>query len=131
MSNGYIQYAGSASSLPASDPFYILAPGYKNALETMVTNNYKSQDGVTLSMWQIAFADVRCKGYGNVDQRQYCFNSAPKQPAATLPFPYNNLTTAEKDQVWTVFRNLYANERDRQINDHINTTVPWPMPDRS
>ncbi|NII28739.1 hypothetical protein HB364_26900 [Pseudoflavitalea sp. X16] len=120
----YILYTGNTTAAPHNDPFYAVSPGSKSAMLTKVNDNYISREDITLSMWQMAYGDVRCKTLTNASQQKSCYLNAPKQPATTLPAPFNNLTTAEKDQVWLTFRSLYGNERERQVNDYINTSVP-------
>jgi hypothetical protein len=122
----YILYSGNTTAAPYNDPFYALSASHKALMETKVKTNYRSIDSLslTLSMWQIAYGDVRCKTLINLNSRKSCYASAPQQPLVSPSAPFNNLTTAEKDQVWLVFRNLYANERDYHVNDYINTNVP-------
>jgi RHS repeat-associated protein len=122
--SNYILFTGNTTATPHNDPFYTEAPGYKSAMLTKVNDNYVSKDDITLSMWQIAYGGVRCKTLTNINQQKGCYLNAPKQPATTLPAPFDNLTTAEKDQVWLTFRSLYGNERERQVNEYIIVSVP-------
>ncbi|MBO9205234.1 MULTISPECIES: RHS repeat-associated core domain-containing protein [Niastella] len=119
--NGATTYAQAAannyiftSAGNLTDNFYSEAPGYKAAMVDKISNNYLNG----LSLWQIAYGDVACKNLAVASDKDNCYTSAPKTP------PYNNLSTAEKDRVWNVFKNLYATERDNQVNAYINNSVP-------
>lgn len=103
------------SSSNLSDPFYTVGTGYKSDMVTKLTSNYQSG----LSMWQIAYGDAVCKTIVDPAQRNNCYKSASATP------PYNSLTTAQKDQVWAMFRNLYAMERDIHVNAYITASVPF------
>jgi RHS repeat-associated protein len=108
--NGYI-FTGTAN---LTDTFYKTAASYKTDMATKVSGNYRNG----LSLWQIAYGDVMCKTITSPTQKNSCYTSAAKYP------PYNNLTTAQKDQVWVTFRNLYAMVRDSQVNAYINARRP-------
>ncbi len=115
--NGYI-FTAEAN---LTDPFYSVSPAPANTkamMATKVNNAYVSKDGTNLSMWQIAYGDVKCKNILAPEQRKTCYTLAPKIP------PYNDLTTAEKDQVWNMFKSLYAMERDNHVNAYIAANVP-------
>ncbi|MET0637674.1 MAG: hypothetical protein ABWZ25_16715, partial [Chitinophagaceae bacterium] len=110
----------SAANL--NDPYYIAATGDKNAIVAKVTNDYRNG----LSLWQIAYGDVRCKTIVSPYERNKCYSTtAPKVPPADN---YNgaphNFSVAEKNQLWVTFRNLYTNVRDSQVNVYIAAQSP-------
>lgn len=111
---GYIM----TSNATLIDPFYIVAPGKKSEMEIWVTSNYA---GSNLSLWQIARGDVLCKNIMDLSSRQWCYNTY----GSGIKFPpFSDITTtAQKDQMWKAFRNLYASARDYQVNEFIKTTV--------
>lgn len=113
----YTQASGSnyifTAEASINDPFYTVAPSYKSAMAVMINTNYRQN----LSMWQIAYGDAKCKNILAPGQRDACYQAAPKTP------PYNDLTATEKDQVWKMFRSLYAMERDIQVNNYITANV--------
>ena len=109
--NGYI-FTAEAN---LNDPFYSVAPSsYKTAMANKIAHDYSNG----LSLWQLAYGDVACKTIVIPADRDYCYKNAPPTP------PYNNLSAADNDRVWATFRNLYAMERDNQVNAFINSSAP-------
>ena len=101
------------------DPFYTVAPGKKPEMVTWLTSNYANSN---LSLWMIARGELKCKNIADPGTRQFCYNNY--NLGITVP-PFNDVvTTADKDEMWKTFRNLYAAARDNQVNDFIATTVP-------
>lgn len=106
----------------AHDPFFVVSPGSASAMTTAM-GNYQ---GMGISMWQVAYGDIRCKSIVNASTRQTCYTGAPN----TYP-PYTGFSAAENEQAWKVFRGLYAAKRNELVNTHIATTVPLPTGDEN
>lgn len=99
------------STATITDPLYSKVPAAdKTLMGTKLGTDFKNG----LSIWQVAYGNVKCKDIISPDHQKACYIGAPKIP------PYNNLTTAEKDALWSVFKNLYGNERDSSLNAYIN-----------
>jgi YD repeat-containing protein len=112
---GYILNAASFGTNP-SDPFFALNTSAKSAMQKITTDS-GYYHGLTL--WQMAYGDVKCKNILNETNRNACYVTAPKEP------PYSNIiATAEKDQLWNVFKGLYAAVRDSMVNKFIAANVP-------
>ena len=110
VSKGYI------SNPTLTDPFYTVAPGYKPAMDSKISNYIQN-----LSMWQVAYGNAICRTIVDPLQREACYHD----PAHSSP-PFNNLTTGDQNKVWNAFKSLYAFERDNQVNDHIAVAHPLP-----
>jgi YD repeat-containing protein len=107
---GYIM----TSNATIIDPFYTIASSLKGDMNTWITSNYGNSG---FSLWQLARGQMRCQNATNVS---VCFNNGNiKVP------PFADITTtADKDQLWKAFRNLYASARDKQVNDYIVSQKP-------
>ncbi len=117
----YILFSGNTTAAPYNDPFYSLDPGNKSIMENWVKNYYVSNKYVSLSMWQVAYGNLKCDQLADLNLRKSCYVNAPKQP------PYADLTTTEeKDQLWTIFKGLYAYEREKHVNQYLNNQRPVP-----
>ncbi len=116
--NGYIITAGNTTATPYNDPFFSIAPTstYRDSMVTWVTSNYKQG----LSMWQIARGDVKCKTIMDQNAQWSCYNNG----GVKVPPFADVTTTADQDQMWKVFKGLYAAERDRKVNDYIVAMQP-------
>jgi RHS repeat-associated protein len=110
------------SNATITDPFYTIASApYKTDMTTWVTSNYSNN----LSLWQIARGQMRCQ---NAPNKQVCFNNSYNLSGqlSKVP-PFSDITdTADKDQLWQNFRNLYASARDNQVNKFIKEFAPLP-----
>jgi len=113
VSKGYVLTTGSTTATPYNDPFFIKRGSLSSdSLLIWVKTNYIQN----LSLWQIAYGELRCKTIADATQRDQCYINAPKLP------PYTDITsTAEKDQLWQAFRDLYVsawgNEADKYIGE--------------
>jgi YD repeat-containing protein len=105
------------SNANLNDPFFTAAPGLKPAMVTKLNDQHRRG----LSLWQIAYGQVKCKDIVSDAARATCYQSAAKVP------PYANITTApEQDQLWVAFRNLYGVVRDSMVNAYIASSVAMP-----
>ena len=106
----------------SADPFYnlgIFILGHKAEMVKWVSNQYRQIDNVTwVTMWQMAYGNVKCKSIVNETARKMCYTAAPKFP------PYADIVTAEeKDQLWQAFQGLYMAERDIHVNKYITAST--------
>ncbi|HMJ48141.1 MAG TPA: RHS repeat-associated core domain-containing protein, partial [Ferruginibacter sp.] len=107
------------------DPFFSEAP---NDYKVAVTTDIGNYQGMGVGMWQLAYGDLRCKSISNETERNDCYvNNNP----GNLPPPYTGFTTAENDQAWQVFRGLYLEARNRQVNKYIAEQNPLPSNDEN
>ncbi|NCT74304.1 MAG: RHS repeat protein [Chitinophagaceae bacterium] len=98
-----------------TDPFYLKAPSVmKSQMYDWITDDYVD----TVSMWQVAYGDVKCKDISDDILRASCYTGI-----STVP-PYGTLTTTERDEVWVAFRMQYMAARDRQITKMLADSVP-------
>jgi len=102
------------NALSITDPFYSKAPAaMKDSMGKWIGTSYLQG----LSLWKLAYGDVKCKDIISKPARDNCYTAAPSVP------PFSSLTTAEKDQAWRSFRNLYNMARDVQINQLLADSV--------
>ncbi len=119
-----VYFPGGAKAVPAQDPFYILATPASQYLDVMTakvtTNAFFDMGGTNgwLSMWQVAYGQVKCKNFADPNAAKLCMVNAPVVP------PFTGLTTEENEMVWKSFRGLYANERRKDINKFIAASEP-------
>jgi RHS repeat-associated protein len=120
ITKNYILLDGNTTASPYNDPFYNLPGtlGYRNELDGKIKINFVSVSGTPISMWRMAYAEIKCKNIADNYLRQQCILAANSQP------PYNNLTTEENDRLWRTYRAFYANERRRHVNQYINVNRP-------
>ncbi len=105
----------SASFGPSpTDPFFVAAPGKKQAMDSIVTGT-RYYNG--LNLWKLAVGDVLCKTETNAGNRDLCYTNIG-QP------PYNNLTTAQRDLAWNRFKGLYSAVRDSMLMQYIDESSP-------
>ncbi|GAO44102.1 hypothetical protein FPE01S_03_01410 [Flavihumibacter petaseus NBRC 106054] len=103
------------SAANITDPLYSKVPA---ADKTIMATKVGTDLSGGLSIWQMAYGNVKCKDIISPDHQKACYLGAPKIP------PYNDLTTAEKDQIWATFKTLYGNERDSSLIAYINSNNP-------
>lgn len=90
-----------------TDPFYLQAPGaMKDTMAKWIATSYIQG----LSLWKLAYADVKCKDIIGLAEREACYTYAPSVP------PFSSLTTDEKDRAWRSFQGLYNMAREGQVN---------------
>lgn len=100
-------------ALHATDPYFnskfnpnFTAKEYAYMLDAM--NNYTTgPDGVTMSIWQMAYATNNCP-YANTKTNGSC----------QIPLCYKNVTSATvfDDKVWSTFRGLYYSLKQKVYN---------------
>jgi RHS repeat-associated protein len=103
------------------DPYFIKNPADINAINA-VMSNYKQTN---VSIWQLAFGDIRCKSINDFTLRGACYAT----PANNTPPPNTAFTPAENAQAWELFRGLYAAERNRYVNAYIAASKPLTATD--
>jgi RHS repeat-associated protein len=109
----------------ANDPFVPIhdanpSTGYFN---TQVNNSYQ---GTNISMWKIAYGDVKCKSITDLQQRQTCYiNSGTLNTTSSSPqVLFANFTQEEKNQAWNAFKGLYIGLRNEKLNKYIAEQKP-------
>ncbi len=116
---GYIYIQANGSDI--NDNFYNIAPGsYRTTMGGWITNSYGNSN---LSLWQIARGQMVCQ---NAYDKYACFSQSFNTLGQYTKIPdfYDIATTADKNQLWENFRNLYASGRDNQVNQYITLQVP-------
>jgi RHS repeat-associated protein len=119
-------YPAGAKRVPAMDPFYMLASPASTYLTTMTskvtTANFLNTGGTNgwVSMWQLAYGQVKCRNLDSAALTRQCMLNAPVIP------PYNNLDPGESEALWNAFSALYLNERRKDINKYIAAKAPVP-----
>ncbi|WP_166437314.1 RHS repeat-associated core domain-containing protein [Niastella caeni] len=108
--NGFI----FTSSANITDPFYTLSPFYKAEMVTKITSNYRNG----FSLWQLAYGNVFCKEIVHPVERENCYRTVQ------TTHPVSSLSFSQKNEVWAMFRDLYAAVRDSQVNAYIAANVP-------
>lgn len=114
-------YVNSTGHPEYNDPFFTTAPSYQTAMTNFVSGSYYQG----LSLWQMAYGDVRCKTTTDKTNRDICYTNAPKQP------PFTGFTADEMDQAWSVFKTFYGTLRDSLVNDYIKVNKPLPSTDET
>jgi RHS repeat-associated protein len=118
---GYINPTSTVpgTSTTAIDPLFIqststptVTPPALTSLYNSINYDYKNSG---LSAWQIAYGKLFCSDFT-------CISNAPSNPAvATNQYASANLTTAQKNSVWTTFKGVYVAERTRILTSYINS----------
>jgi len=108
LTNGYLNPV-------TNDPFFVQAPGYSGTMNNAIAN----YQGMGVGMWQLAYGDVSCKNIMDATARKNCYLAAPN----TAP-PYSGFSAAQNEQVWNIFRGLYAAERSNYVNEYIANGSP-------
>jgi len=109
-----------------NDPYYGVAgipSGDKPGMATRITTNYR--EGKT--MWQMAYAMVKCNTATTGSQFNTCMASVPAVPAGVTATTgsYGSISsTEEKDKLWQAFKGLYMAERDQQVDKFIAESRP-------
>lgn len=119
VTNNYVNATGHPEY---NDPFFTTAPlYYRDAMTNFVSGSWYQG----LSLWQMAYGEVRCKTTTDKTNRDLCYTNAPKQP------PFTGFTADEMDQAWSIFKNFYGTLRDSLVNDYIKVNKPLPSTDES
>lgn len=120
LGNGYLSTT-VASDPSAADPYFTVVPSQLSDMHVSLGN----YGGLGISMWKLAYGDVKCKDIPDATARYNCYQNAPDI------FPVGLTGDGEKNQAWQIFRNLYQAERERLTNLHIAAHVPLPGSDEA
>jgi len=116
--------SGYDTNIILHDPFFSLTntSSYRSLMDSFVISHW--QQG--LSLWQYAYSSIMCNSITDSVSRGSCAIGAPKTPPSG---GYTGLTTAQQDQLWTVFQNMYLQVRADMVNGYIGKYAPSPNPD--
>jgi hypothetical protein len=98
------------SSSNITDPFYSIATDKKAAMANKLTGSYIGSN----SMWQLAYGNAVCKTMINPNERNACYATV-----LSIPSSIDALVEKQKNDVWLMFRNLYAMERAKDLSAYI------------
>jgi RHS repeat-associated protein len=118
------EVSATMTGLPASDPFYTLLPT-NSTVKTSFNgkiNEYMQVENVSLSMWQLAVATLKCRSAS--DELNCLKNSGAYKVIGT--FPPEISCDADKDIVWKIFNGLYFSEREKAIQSYLQEMAPVP-----
>jgi RHS repeat-associated protein len=99
------------------DPFFVIASDKKQSFYNQITANYAQG----LSMWSIAYGNIACKSIVGEPQRKACYYAAPKVPSSAS---ISSMSQDQQRQVWSIFKSLYFNAREKAMNEHIDDMRP-------
>ena len=122
---------GDGDNLVDNDPFFsgvgatstIGGITYKNLMKQYIKTNF-NRSGVTVgadvqTLWKLAWISVFCVDFNNPSS--LCGETAPKKPSLFPP----TTCTGDQNNVWRIFRTLYLSEKDRMVNQWLETQCPF------
>lgn len=125
------------SIITNTDPFFAISAvsAQKGSMNTYLNHFWKGSDvdGKRLTMWQMAYGNVKCLNEATDEARAACYENAPYPPVYGTLTPVQsaqwtalitNADQTEADLVWNNFKTFYQSVRDGMVNAYIDAASP-------
>ncbi|HWK05711.1 MAG TPA: AHH domain-containing protein [Puia sp.] len=116
---GYSRF--NATDTADYDPLATHYTGYQTALQTAMTSYLVTQKydhtAITLTVWEMATAAIRCAGKDSSCIYQY------RSPDSAFN---SNVCTGDLDMIWRNFRQSYLDIKRKVLNDQLKSTCGAP-----
>lgn len=128
------------ADITSLDPFFTIsaASAEKITMDNYLKDNWKGSDDGKITLWQMAYGNVKCLNEADDSHRKSCYENAPVFPPSYGSYPstiaaymtgewntlINNTDQKEADLIWNNFKTLYQSARDSLVNKYIDDNSP-------